>query len=121
MLAQPGSRSTTYATPIVVIQPGEDVTFANTDLFPHDVRSVAMGPDSAPWCGPSEPNKPEHRIRNPRRFPLGKCPLLWTPPIALTNGVIETKVFGTNNVKSGTTVDFYCTVHPAMTGKMIVL
>ncbi|HWL66113.1 MAG TPA: hypothetical protein VNP73_09085 [Actinomycetota bacterium] len=121
VMSQPASRETTYTTPVVVIQPGEDVTFVNTDLFPHDVRSVLMGPDNTSWCKPADPDEPQHRVRNPRRFPIGKCPLLWTPPIGMTNGVLESKLYGTDNVTSGTTVDFYCTVFPNMTGKVIVL
>ena len=117
----PGSRASTYATPVVVVEPGDDLSFVNVEPFPHTVRSVEMGPDDVPWCGPPEPNQPTHPRRNPRRFPKGKCPLLWTPPVAVTNGTFESKVYGTNNLKSGTTVDFYCTVFPNMEGTLIVL
>jgi plastocyanin len=121
VVSLPGSRSGTYATPVIVVQPGEKVRFINLDLFVHDVRSKVKGPDNVLWCKPADPREPAHPVRNPRRFPKGKCPLLWTPPIALTNGVVDTKLYGTQNLKSGSTIDFFCTVFPEMRGKVIVL
>jgi plastocyanin len=119
--AVPGSRETTYATPVAFVEPGDDLTFVNLEPFPHTVRSVETGPDDGMWCGPPNPDEPTHKKRNPRRFPKGKCPLLWTPPIALTNGVVTTKVYGTKNLESGTSVEFYCTVFPNMKGTLIVI
>ncbi|MGH2729707.1 MAG: hypothetical protein ACRDJI_03780 [Actinomycetota bacterium] len=121
IMAVPGSRAATYGTPVVVVQPGDDLTFVNAELFPHDVRSEETGPDDTPWCNPVNPREPQHRIRNPRQFQIGKCPLLWSPAISMTVGVLETKVFGTKNLVSGTTIDFYCTVFPNMRGRVIVL
>lgn len=118
--AVPGSRGATYATPIIVVQPGDDITFVNAEPFVHDVRSIAMGPDNTSWCKPWDPDEPKHPKRNPRQFPIGECPLLWTLPISMTVGAVETKVYGTENLVSGTTVDFYCTVFPNMTGQVIV-
>jgi hypothetical protein len=92
----------------------------NAELFPHDVRSRAKGPDHTPWCDPFEKGEPQHRKRNPRQFPLGECPLLWTPPISVTLGAAQTKVYGTKNLEPGTTVEFYCTVFPNMQGTLIV-
>lgn len=121
IVAGPGSRGATYATPITVIQPGDDLSFVNGELFPHDVRSVEMGPDDTPWCNPWDAGKPQHPRRNPRQFPKGKCPLLWTPAISMTIGAVQTEVYGTENLSSGTTVEFYCTVFPNMEGTLIVL
>lgn len=118
--AVPGSRASTYATPVVVIEPGDDLSFVNVEPFVHDVRSVAMGPDDTAWCNPPEANEPQHRVRNPRRFPIGKCPLLWTPPIAMTSGAVQTKVYGTKNLRSGKNYEFYCTVFKNMTGTVVV-
>ena len=118
--AVPGSRAGTYATPVAVVQPGDELTFVNLELFPHDVRSVEMGPDNTSWCKPAEPDQPRHRIRNPRQFPIGKCPLLWSLPITMTVGAVETKVYGTENLESGKTVEFYCTVFPSMKGSLVV-
>ena len=121
IVSAPASRATTYATPVAVVEPGDELTFLNVEPFPHTVRSVEMGPDDTAWCGPPNPKRPEHPKRNPRRFAKGKCPLLWTPPISPTNGALESKVYGTENLESGTTVEFYCTVFPNMTGMVIVL
>jgi plastocyanin len=121
IVSAPGSRATTYATPLVVAQRGDNLTFVNTDVFVHAVRSVATGPDNTRWCKPADPNEPAHQTRNPRRFPIGKCPLLWTPPISMTNGYVETKVYGTRNLKPGTTVEFFCRVFPNMRGEVIVV
>jgi plastocyanin len=118
--AVPGSRAGTYATPVAVVQPGDELTFVNLELFPHDVRSVAMGPDNTSWCKPAEPDQPRHRIRNPRQFPVGRCPLLWSLPITMTVGAVETKVYGTENLVPGKTVEFYCTVFPSMKGSLVV-
>ncbi|MGH2754080.1 MAG: cupredoxin domain-containing protein [Actinomycetota bacterium] len=120
IVAVPGSRGATYATPVIVAQPGDEITFVNAEPFVHDVRSVAMGPDDTPWCNPWDPDEPRHRKRNPRQFPKGKCPLLWSLPISMTVGAVETKVYGTKNLVPGTTVDFYCTVFPNMRGTVIV-
>ena len=121
IVAVPGSRAGGYATPVVVIQPGDEVTFVNTEPFSHDVRSVAMGPDDTRWCRPWDPSEPRHPKRNPRQFPIGKCPLLWSLPISMTVGAVETKVFGTENLVPGSTVEFYCTVFPDMRGTVVVL
>jgi hypothetical protein len=116
----PGSRAGTYATPVVVIERGADLSFVNTEPFPHDVRSVAMGPDDVSWCEPYDRDEPAHAKRNPRQFPKGKCPLLWSPAIAMTTGAVETKVHGTKNLKPGTSVEFYCTNFPDMRGTVVV-
>ena len=116
----PGSRAGSYATPLLVTQPGDDITFVNGDLFAHSVRSVAIGPDDTSWCKPWDADEPAHPRRNPRQFPIGKCPLLWTLPISMTVGVVQTKVYGTDNLESGTTIEFYCTVFPSMRGTLVV-
>jgi plastocyanin len=121
IVAVPGSRGATYASPVVVVQPGDELRFVNLELFPHDVRSVEMGPDNTSWCKPADTTRPPHSVRNPRQFPRGKCPLLWTLPITMTVGAVDTKVYGTENLESGTTVEFYCTVFPNMSGTLVVL
>ena len=121
ILASPASRATTYATPVAVVEPGDELTFLNLEPFPHTVRSFEMGPDDTVWCNPPKANRPAHPKTNPRGFPMGKCPLLWTPPISMTNGVLQSRVYGTGNLESGTTVDFYCTVFPNMEGTLIVI
>ncbi|HYI46676.1 MAG TPA: hypothetical protein VE174_14555 [Actinomycetota bacterium] len=118
--AIPGSRAGSYATPVIVTQPGDEISFVNADVFLHSVRSVATGPDNTSWCKPWDRNEPAHPKRNPRQFAKGKCPLLWTLPISMTVGAVQTKVYGTENLRPGTTVDFYCTVFPSMQGRLIV-
>jgi plastocyanin len=120
IVAGPGSRAATYVTPVIVAQRGDDIAFVNLEPFAHNVRSVEFGPDDTPWCKPWDADEPQHRKRNPRQFPIGKCPLLWTLPISMTGGAIQTKVYGTANLKAGTTVEFYCTVFPNMRGELIV-
>lgn len=121
IVAVPGSRGATYASPVVIVQPGDELRFVNLELFPHDVRSAEMGPNDESWCRPADAGRPPHPVRNPRQFPKGKCPLLWTLPITMTVGAVETKVRGTENLKTGSTVEFYCTVFPNMKGTLIVL
>jgi hypothetical protein len=120
IVALPGSRSGTYATPIVVVEKGDELTLVNAEPFAHSVRSFSTGPDDVPWCEPWNSDRPQHRVRNPRQFPIGKCPLLWSLAITMTTGAVETKVYGTKNLKPGSTVEFYCTVFPAMRGTLIV-
>lgn len=121
IVAVPGSREATYGSPVVVVQPGDELRFINLELFPHDVRSVDMGPDNTSWCKPADAGRPPHPVRNPRQFAKGKCPLLWTLPITMTVGAVDTKVYGTENLEPGTTVEFYCTVFPNMKGSLVVL
>ena len=88
--------------------------------FAHSVRSVAFGPDNVSWCQPWDADRPQHPVRNPRQFPRGKCPLLWSLSITMTTGAVQTKVYGTKNLKPGSSVEFYCTVFPDMRGTLIV-
>ena len=120
IVAVPGSRSGTYATPVMVVEKGGELTFLNAEPFAHSVRSFAFGPDNVPWCRPWDRDQPRHPVRNPRQFPKGKCPLLWSLAITMTTGAVQTKVYGTNNLKPGSTVEFYCTVFPTMKGTLIV-
>ena len=120
IVAVPGSREATYATPVVVVDRGDELTFVNSEPFAHSVRSVSFGPDNVPWCKPWDAERPQHPVRNPRQFPRGKCPLLWSLSITMTTGAVQTKVFGTKNLKPGSSVEFYCTVFPEMRGTLIV-
>jgi plastocyanin len=120
IVAVPGSREATYATPVMVVDRGDELSFVNAEPFAHSVRSEAFGPDDVPWCQPWDPHKPQHRVRNPRQFPRGKCPLLWSLSITMTTGAVQTKVYGTKNLKPGSSIEFYCTVFPDMRGTLIV-
>ena len=96
-----------YATPVIVTPRNGKVSYTNIDLVRHDVvqdprTDGVAGPSTKPWCG---------------RFPTGKCPVFWTPLMGLGQ---TTAVRGLDNVKSGKTYTFYCTLHPGMRGRLIV-
>lgn len=106
--AGPGGYATWFATPVVVITEGEGITFANTDVAPHnftasDVFVPKKQAKKAPWCS---------------GFPKGKCPLFRSDTITLGN---TTEVDGLERVVSGKQYGFVCTIHANMTGILIVL
>ena len=47
------------------------------------------------------------------------CPLFWTTLIGLST--TSTPVIGVEDAQAGKTYDFYCTKHPGMSGKLIVV
>lgn len=103
----PGGFLAGYVPPVVVIAPGEGITYANADIAPHNF--VADGhfmnkkqAKKAKWCS---------------GYDKGKCPLFWSPTIALGN---STEVLGLEFVKSGESYAFYCSLHPGMKGTLIV-
>lgn len=98
VVAAPGAWLTTYATPLVALPPGSNLTFHNADVMRHDVVSEAYGPDTQPWCG---------------SFREGQCPLFWTPLIGLGK---QAAVLGLENLAPGTVYWYYCTTHPPMVG-----
>jgi plastocyanin len=106
-LSGPGGFAAGYVTPVVVIAPGEAITYANADIAPHNfVASDAYVPKKAAkkakWCS---------------GFDRGKCPLFWSETI--TAGA-TTEVEGLDAVVSGKQYGFYCSLHPNMKGTLIV-
>lgn len=106
-VAGPGATYAGYATRVVVVEPGETLTFYSADLPEHDfVARDAFVPKKAArktkWCS---------------GFPTGKCPLFWSARI---NAGASTQVLGLNRVAPGKQYTFYCTVHPNMTGILVV-
>jgi len=96
-----------YLTPVVVIQRGGSITYTNLDLERHDVVQDVKtdhihGSSRRPWC---------------RQFPRRRCPVFYSPLIGL--GQSES-VQGLRYVKPGQVYTFYCTLHPGMTGKLVV-
>ncbi|HEU4481181.1 MAG TPA: hypothetical protein VFS18_04785 [Actinomycetota bacterium] len=96
-----------YAPPVVVIQKGDDLTYANFDIVQHDVVHDAAadgisGPKKRPWCG---------------NFKKGSCPVFWSERAGLG---AQTPVLGLNKVKPGKSYTFYCTLHPSMVGTLVV-
>ncbi len=104
-VAVPGSFASTYATPVVVTNVGGPLTFVNGDVAAHDVTALEHflpKKTKESWC---------------KEFPKGKCPLFWSETI---DGGQTTNVQGLANLQSGQQYRFFCSVHPAMTGTLIV-
>jgi hypothetical protein len=118
VVAGPGGASAgRYLTPIVVIAPGQDVALVNTDIYWHDLVSDEVGPDDREWCTPLDPSKPEGPA-NPRRYPIGQCPLFWAQGTLPLGG--STPVYGLDGVAPGRVYAFHCTLVAGMTGNFIV-
>jgi polyvinyl alcohol dehydrogenase (cytochrome) len=107
VVSGPQAQSYGYLTPLVVTTKGGTVTYTNVDLVRHDVvQDVAAdhvhGSRKAKWC---------------KQFRKHRCPLFWTPLIGLGE---KTSILGLNRTKPGT-YNFYCTLHPGMKGKLVIL
>ena len=103
----PGGFLAGFVPPIVVVAPGEGITYANADIAPHNF--VADGhflpkkaAKKAKWC---------------TAYDKGRCPLFWSPTISLGG---RTEVLGLEFVESGNSYAFYCSLHPGMKGTLIV-
>ena len=82
--------STGYATPLVLSQAGQKVTYVNLDNVQHDVNSTKKGPDGRP--------------------------VFHSKLIGLAESA---PVQGAEKVPAGT-YEFYCSVHPGMRGNLVV-
>ncbi len=103
----PGGFVAGFVPPVVVIAPGEDITYANADIAPHnfiayEAYMTKKQAKKAPWCS---------------GYDKGKCPLFWSQTITAGQ---QTQVLGTENVVSGKQYAFYCSLHPGMKGTLIV-
>lgn len=103
----PGGFLAGFLPPIVVVEKGEGITYANADVAPHDfvadghfLRKKAA--KKTRWCS---------------GFDKGKCPLFWSPRIGAGE---TTEVEGLRRLRSGEEYAFLCTVHPNMKGTLIV-
>lgn len=103
IVAQPGAWVANYATPVAAVPVGGALTFANADVFKHDVVSHAFGADDQPWCVGREP---------------GRCPLFWTPLVGTGGSVV---VQGLDRLAATQTYTFYCTLHAPMEGTLVAL
>ena len=104
--AGPGGFAAGFATPVVVVAPGEALTFANADVAPHNVTAVdaflsKKDAKKSKWC---------------TAFDKGKCPLFWSPTITAGE---QTSVEGLDKLVSGKQYTFICTLHPNMKGTLI--
>jgi len=104
-IAVPGSYMVGYATPQTVTAVGGPLAIVNGDTQPHNFIALqAKRPNgSAPWCS---------------SYQSGKCPLFWSEAVG-TGGV--TTVEGLDDVESGKTYLFYCSLHPSMIGTLNVI
>ncbi|HYZ92395.1 MAG TPA: plastocyanin/azurin family copper-binding protein [Actinomycetota bacterium] len=94
-----------YVTKTIVAPVGGPVVLANADVQPHNViafRKYLSKKAKRPWCA---------------YYPKGNCPIFWSETIG--NGQV-TQVQGLDNVKSGTDYTFFCSIHPAMKGTLVV-
>ena len=118
VVAGPGAAATArFATPLTVVRAGEPASLLNTDINWHGIESEEFGTDDRPWCGPLDPTLPESPA-NPRRKPLGECPLFVTD-YAMALG--DTAPFeGLEAATPGRVYAFSCTVVSGMAGNLIV-
>lgn len=113
-LALVQAKVTGYATPVIVVTRGEEITFTNLDLEKHNVvQDIATDGKGSkklmPWC--EKPKSGHHGQHH------AECPIFWSELIGLGE---TAPVLGLNNVKSGEIYSFYCTLHHGMKGKLIV-
>ena len=106
VIAPPGSQLTgVYIAPVSVAVTAAEVTFVNLDAAataPHNIKAVVFGPDSAPWCGP---------------YPDNRCPLFVSALVTVGG----TSTADLRNTDVGGTYDFVCSLHPNMTGSLMVV
>lgn len=98
-----GGGSGDYTGDTFVVDVAGTLTLVNADLRAHDVVSVANGPDSNPWCG---------------RYATGDCPL-FASRLAPLGG--QAVVEGTEQLTPLESYEFYCSLHPWMTGTLIAI
>ena len=96
-----------FVPPVVVVAPGEAITYANVDIAPHNFIAYESYMNKkqakkAPWCS---------------GYDKGKCPLFWSETITAGE---TTEVRGTEYLKPGQQHAFYCSLHPGMKGTLIV-
>jgi len=90
VVAGPGAQSAGYATPTVSIAKGSPLAFRNLDTSLHDVTARAAGPDGQPL------------FRSKR-----------------ASGGQAVAVVGAEKAPPGT-YDFFCSIHPGMSGTLTV-
>jgi polyvinyl alcohol dehydrogenase (cytochrome) len=111
VVSGPQAQSYGYLTPEVVVQKGGSLSYANFDVVRHNVVQDVNAD------GHGLKRKKAERTRWCKQFPLGKCPMFWSKLIGLTQ---QENVLGVSALKSGT-YSFFCTLHPGMKGKLVVL
>ncbi len=105
--AAPGGFLAGFATPVVTAAQGEAITFANADVAPHNfvadgVYLSKKDSKKARWCTAYTPKN---------------CPLFWSATITAGE---TADVEGVERLEAGKQYPFFCTVHPAMKGTLVV-
>ena len=103
-----------YLTPVLVIEKGAGLTYANVDIvrhdLVHDVESDGFGgPKKMPWCQTMNGGEHEHGHAH-------GCPVFWSAQVGAGQ---TTDVRGLQNLKPGQTYTFFCTLHHGMKGTLI--
>jgi hypothetical protein len=104
-----------YATPVLVVEKGGELTYFNADILRHDlVHDVEAdgfgGPKKMPWCEKAGGGEGHHHDHG------AGCPVFWSKTIGVNE---STEVLGLQNLKPGTTYTFFCTLHHRMKGTLI--
>lgn len=146
IVSPPGGTYATYANPITAVSQDGTLTHYQTDLSSHDVVSRAKTSDPATWdpryCplqtgglevyevwdGWTEEERRVWIMGDPSTDkPAHPCNLFWSPLIYIGElaEVFISMPDGSPKLEvtqpGGTGYDFYCTIHPFMTGSLIVL
>lgn len=111
IVSGPGAYIANYVTQVVVVSKSAPLTYVNADILGHNVEATSTyGPDSAYWCdGVPGPD---------RAYPLGRCPLFWTPVIgSAATSVVE----GISAAVVGKTYAFRCAPHPGTMNGILVI
>ena len=112
-IALPQAKVSGYATPIIVVTKGEEITFTNLDTDLHDVvqdteKDGFGAKKMMRWCEPRGGHEHDHGEA---------CPLFWTGLIGLGD---TTRILGLKNLEAGKTYSFFCTRHHGMKGSLVV-
>ncbi len=96
-----------YLTPVMVVDSGGELDYANFDIVLHDVvhdvkTDGVANKKKNKWC---------------KKFDKGSCPLFWSAKAGLGETV---PVKGLNNLDVGAIYTFLCTLHPGMKGRLVV-
>jgi plastocyanin len=114
-LALAGAKFYGYATPVIILQPGEQLTFTNIDIDEHDVvQDIEVdgfgSDDMMPWCK-MKGGKHSHAHKHKG------CPLFWSTLVGMGE---STAILGLENLEPGMMYSFFCTKHHSMKGTLIV-
>ncbi len=112
-LSGPAAKFWGYATPVLVVEKGGELTYTNMDVEKHDLVHDSEtdgfgGPKKMPWCKQKSSDGHHHHH--------GGCPVFWSNLVGLGQ---QTKVLGLQNLKPGATYTFFCTLHHGMKGTLI--